>query len=176
MRNGKYVCWPCGNDGWTAGLVQVEQTCTLAGAAARWMLAGSLPLNHHANLLWLNPAGILALCFSICHKLYLLIWCLTISRACWCDAKGHTIWCGASLSAVPAGAVFHYGLVFWCGASLLAMSVGVVPHYRPCLLVWCLAKGHAFWCGASLSAMPFGVLSHYQPCLLVWYLTIGHAF
>ena len=48
---GKYVCCPCGNDGWAAGLVQVEQTCTLAGAAARWMLDGPLPLYHYADLL-----------------------------------------------------------------------------------------------------------------------------
>ena len=37
--------------GMMAALVQVEQTCTLAGAAERWMLAGQLPLNHHAHLL-----------------------------------------------------------------------------------------------------------------------------
>ena len=107
-----------------------------------------------------------------------LVWRLTISRACWCDA---------SLKAIPSGVGPHYqlcqlagcliiGLAFWCGASLSAMSVGVVLHYRPCLLVWCLIIGHAFWCGASLSATPSGVVPHYQPCLFVWYLTIGHAF
>ena len=31
MRNLIYVFWPCGNDDWADGLVQVEQTCTLAG-------------------------------------------------------------------------------------------------------------------------------------------------
>ena len=37
--------------GMMAGLVQVEQICTLAGAAARWMLAEQLPLNRHADIL-----------------------------------------------------------------------------------------------------------------------------
>ena len=37
--------------GMMAGLVQVEQIYTLTGVATRWMLAGPLPLNRHADLL-----------------------------------------------------------------------------------------------------------------------------
>ena len=118
-------------------------------------------------------AGVVLLYLSL---LYLLVWCLTFSRACWCDA---------SLKAILSGVVPHYqlcqlvqcliiGFVFWCGASLSAVPAGAVSHYRPCLLVPyyrlcqlvpCLIIGLVFWCGG-----------HYQPCLLMWYLTIGHAF
>ena len=81
-----------------AGLVLLSPTTLLfkhaywLSAAARWMLAG----------------------------LCLLLWCLTINRAC------------------------------WRGASLKVMPFDLVPHYQPCLLVWCLTIGNAFWCGASL--------------------------
>ena len=129
-------------------------------AAARWMLAGSLPLNLACKLV---------LCFSICHtcwygvslsavpagvmphyRPYLLMWCLNISPAelVWCLSVGHAFWCGVSLQAIPSG---------------------VVPHYQPCLLVCCLTIGHA------LSTMPIGVLPHYRSCLLVWCLIINHA-
>ena len=95
-------------------------------------------ISMHADLLSLNIACLLALCFSI----------------------SYTYWYGVSLSAVPAGMMFYYqpcllswcfiiGHVFWFGTSLSAMHVGVVPHYRPCLLVWCLTVGHVFLCGAS---------------------------
>ena len=92
------------------------------------------------------------------YLLYLLVWCLTISRVCWY---------GVSLSAVPAGVVLHIGHTFWFGTSLSAVPVSVVPHYRSCLLVWCLTVGHVFWCGASPYAMPVGVVPHYRSCLLV---------
>ena len=126
-------------------------------AAARWMLAGLWPLNQHACwpfvTLYCMSAGVVLL-----YLLYLLIWCLTISRACWY---------GISLSAVPTGMVLHYRsclLVWyltishacWCGASLWVMPSGVVPHCRSCLLVWCLIIGHVCWRGTSL-----------RPCLLV---------
>ena len=102
-----------------------------------------------ADLLSLNIACLLALCFSICY----------------------TCWYGVSLSAMSAGIVSHYqpcllvwcliiGRVFWFGTSLSAMPAVVVPHYRSCLLVSCLNVGHA---------------PHYRPCLLAWYFTIGHA-
>ena len=134
--------------------------------AARWMLAGSLPL---------NAACYLVLCFSICqtcwygvsqsavpagvmpyYRPYLLMWCLNISPAV-------LVWC---LSICHA---------FWCGASLQAMPSGVVPHYQPSLLVCCFPISHAFWRGVSLSTMPIGVLPQYRPCLLVWCLIINHA-
>ena len=98
------------------GLVYLPQTPLLfkhaywLSAAARWLPAGPLSLNHismPADVLPLNPAYLLSLCFSICH----------------------TCWYGDSLSAVPAGMVPHYqpyllvwcltiGNAFWCGASL----------------------------------------------------------
>ena len=92
-----------------------------------------------SDLLSLNIACLLALCFSICY----------------------TCWYGVSLSAVSASIVSHYqpcllvwcfiiGHVFWFGTALPAMPVGEVPQYRSCLLVWCLTVGHVFWCGASL--------------------------
>ena len=135
--------------------------------AARQMLAGSLSL---------NPACLLALCFSICYtcwygtslsavpagvmphyRPYILMWCLNISPAVlvWCLSKGHAFWCGASIQAMPSG---------------------VVPLYRQCLLVWCLTINHACWCVTSLYVMPSGVVPHYQPCLLVCCLTTGHTF
>ena len=60
-----------------------------------------------ADLLSLNIACLLALCFSICY----------------------TCWYGVSLSAVSVGVVLHIGHTFWFGTSLSAMPVGVVPHY-----------------------------------------------
>ena len=96
---------------------------------------------------------------------YLLVWCLTISRACWCDA---------SLKAILSGVVPHYqplqlvlclviGHAFWCCASLSAVTAGAVPRYRPCLP------------GASLLAVTAGAVPHYRSCLLVWCFTISHA-
>ena len=96
-------------------------------AAARWMLAGSLPPN---SACWL------VLCFSICHtcwngvslsavpagvtphyRPYLLIWCLNISLL-WCLSIGHAFWCGASLQAIPSGVVPTISYACWCVASL----------------------------------------------------------
>ena len=99
-----------------------------------------------ADLLPLNIAFLLALCFSICY----------------------TCWYGVSLSAVSAGMVSHFQpcLLVWClilghvfsfGSSLSAMPVGVVPHYRSCLLVWCLTIDHAYWRVTSLYAMSAGL-------------------
>ena len=108
------------------------------------------------DLLSLNSACLLALCFSICytywygvslsavsagmvshHQPCLLVWCFVIS---------HAFWVVTSLSAMPVGVVPHcIGHTFWCVASLYVMSSGVVPHYRPCLLAWYLTKGHACW-------------------------------
>ena len=121
-------------------------------AAARWMLAGSLPL---------NPACELMLCFPIRHtcwygvslsavtagemphyRPYLLMCCLNFSPAVlvWCLSIGHAflLWCLTT------------GNGFWCGASLSAMPAGVLPHYRSCILAWCLIAIHAYWCIASL--------------------------
>ena len=137
----------------SAGLVILPQTPLLfkhaywLGVAARWVLAGPLPLKicMPADLLPLNPACLLALCFSICH----------------------TCWYGASLSAVLGGVVPHCRLCFWRGASLSAVPAGVVPHYRSCHLVWCLIISHTCWFGASLYVMPSGLVPHCMPCLLV---------
>ena len=83
------------------------------------------PLNQHACLPFVThhcmSAGVVLL-----YLLYLLVWCLTISRVC-CY--------GVSLSAVPAGVVLLYR------SYLLVLHTTishVVPHYRSCLLVWCL--------------------------------------
>ena len=79
-----------------AGQVQLLHTPLLFqhaywNVAARWMHAGPLPLNQ---LLPLNSAYPLVLCFSICH----------------------TCWCIDSLSVVPAGVVLHYRpcRLAWC--------------------------------------------------------------
>ena len=131
-----YAYWPSVTVTNTAAV----QTCLLVECCCKpdacWTVA-----NQSACLLtfvtqYCMSAGIVLLCL-----LYLLVWCLTISRVCWY---------GASLSAVPSGLVNHYRsclLVWyiyishacWCGASLYS-----------CLLVWCLTVGHFFWCGASL--------------------------
>ena len=111
-------------------------------ADTSWMLARLWPLNRHACWPFVTqfcmPAGAVLL-----YLVYLLVWCLTISRVCWY---------GVSLSAVPAGVVLHYKSCFlvlvwyitichdcWCGASLYVMPSGVMPHCS-----------HVFWCGASL--------------------------
>ena len=121
-----------------------------------------------ADLLPLNIACLLALCFSICY----------------------TFWCGASLSAVPAGMVSQYqpcllawffiiGHAFWFGTSLTAMHVSVVPYYRTCLLLWylplvrlalqptfwlveCRGKRRGYKSGATLKEVPL-----HETCLLI---------
>ena len=95
-----------------------KQACWLS-AAARWMLAGLWPLYQHAcwsfvTQYCMSAGGVLL------YLLYLLVWCLTISRACWY---------GVSLSALPASELLHY---------------------RSCLLVWYLTISLACWCCASL--------------------------
>ena len=104
-------------------------------------------------------AGVVLLYLS-----YLLVWCLTISRACWCDA---------SLKAKLSRVVPHYQpcQLVRC----LIISHAFWSHYQPCMLVFCLTIGHVFSCGASLSGLPVGMVPHFRPCLLAWYLTIGHA-
>ena len=167
----------------SAGLVLLPQTSLLLkhafwlSAAARWVLAGQLPLSQHAvqafEIQSCISAGIVLLFLS-----YLLVWCLTISRACWC---------GVSLLALLVCVVSYYQqcLLVWgltidhaclCGVSIKAMHSSVVLHYQPCLLVWCFVIRHAFWCCTSLSAMPMCVVAHYRTCLLVWCLTVGYAF
>ena len=107
----------------------------LMSAAARWMLAGSSPL---------NPTCKLVLCFSIGHtwwygaslsakpadvmphyRPYLLMLCLNIISALlvWCLSIDHAFWCGASLQAMPS-----------CVVPQSAMPAGVLPHYRSCLM------------------------------------------
>ena len=142
-------------------------------AAARWMLAGSLPL---------SPACELMLCFPIRHTCWygvslsavtagemphyrpyllmcclnfspaVLVWCLSIGHAflLWCLTTGNGFWCGASLSAMPAGVLPHYRSCLLHGASLPSMHIGVLPHFRPCLLVWCQIINHACCCGSLL--------------------------
>ena len=113
-----YACWPSVTVTNTAAV----QTCLLVEHCckpARWMLAGLWPLNQHTCWPFVTQycmsAGV-----TLLYLLYLLVWCLTISRVC-CYS--------VSLSAVPAG---------------------VVNHYRSCLLVWYTIISHACWCGASL--------------------------
>ena len=112
-----YACWP---SVFTATNTAAIKYAYCLSAAARWMLAGSLPL---------NPACELVLCFPICHtcwygvslsavpagvmphyRPYLLMCCLNISPAVlvWCPSIGHAFWCGASLQAMASGVVPHY--------------------------------------------------------------------
>ena len=117
-----------------AGLVLLSPT-PLLFKHAYWLPADLLPL---------DIACLLALCFSICYTCW---YGVSLSRACRY---------GISLSAVPTGMVLHYRsclLVWyltishacWCGASLWDMPSGLVPHYRPCLLAWYLTIGLACW-------------------------------
>ena len=144
MLNGKYVCWPCMNDGWAAD------------QHAHWSVllqVGCLLNRCHSIIM---PSFVTQSCMSagvvLLYLPYLLVWCLTISRACWCDA---------SLKVILSGVVPHYqplqlvrclviGHAFWCCASLSAVTAGAVPRYRPCLLVWCVTISRDSWCGASL--------------------------
>ena len=128
----KYVFWTSVTSSNTAAV----QTCLLVKCCARWVLAGPLLLNQYACRSFTTQSCMLAGVVYL-YLPYLLVWCLTISRAYWCDA---------SLSAMPSD---------------------VLSHHRPCLLVCCLIIGHAFGCGSSLSTMPIGVVPHYRPCLLV---------
>ena len=134
-----YACWPSVTVTNTAAV----QTCLLVECYCKmdacWTVATQLACRLTFVTQNCMSAGAVLL-----YMLYLLIWCLTISRACWYSI---------SLSAVPAGEVLHY---------------------RSCLLVWYLTISHACWCGASLKFMPSGVVPHCRSCLLVWYLTIGH--
>ena len=141
-----YACWPSVTVTNTAAVqtyLLVECYCKMD---ACWTVATLLTFCH----------SILHVCWRCASlMLYLLVWCLTLSRACLY---------GVSLSAMPAG---------------------IVCHYQPCLLAWCFIIGHAFWFGTSLSAMPVGVVPHYShtfwcgeslwSCLLVCCLIIGHA-
>ena len=85
IKHALYVCWPCGNYGWAAGLVQVEQICTLTYAAARWILCWTVATKSSC---W---SFVTQSCMSVGVVLlylpYLLAWCLTISHACLCDAS-----------------------------------------------------------------------------------------
>ena len=90
------------------------------------------------------------------YLLYLLVWCLTISRVCWY---------GVSLSTVPAGVVLHIGHNFWCGTLLYAMPAGqfcnsIQPTFR---LVECRRKWDGYKSGATLTEVPL-----HQTCLLIW--------
>ena len=129
-----------------AGLVLLSPTllwfkhaCWLSATADGCLLDCGHSISMPADLLSLNIACLLAVCFSIYY----------------------TCWFGVSLSVVPAGMVSHnqpcllawcfiIGHVFWFGTLLSAMPVGVVPHYRSCLLGWCLTIGQACWRGTSL--------------------------
>ena len=88
MRNVKYFCWPYDNDGWAAGLVQVEQTitCTLAGCN----------LNRHAywssTTVLSNPVS----------------WVHNNIHYCWFNVnKTHDWWPLVSLTDMCAGSVPH---------------------------------------------------------------------
>ena len=112
-----------------AGLVLLSPTPLLfkhahwLSAAARWMLAGLRPLNQHdcwpfVTQYCMSAGGVLLYLlycwYGVSLLAVLLVWCLTIPRACWR---------GASLCHA-----------FWFDTSLSAMPVGVVPNYWPCLL------------------------------------------
>ena len=127
------------------------QTCLLVECCCKMDVCWTVA-TQSASLLSFVTQYCISAGVVILYLLYLLIWCLTISRACWYSC---------SLSAVPAGMVSHYQpcllvwyltirLACWRGASLKVMSFGLAPYYQPCMFVWCLTLGHAFWCGASL--------------------------
>ena len=116
-------------------------------------------ISMSADVLSLNIACLLALCFSICY----------------------ICWYGVSLSAVSAGMVSHYhgvvlhiGHTFRLGTSLSAMPVGVVPYSMPCLLVrfaiqptFLLVECRRKWDGYKSGATLTEVLLH-QTSLLIW--------
>ena len=110
-----YACWPSV----TVTNTAVVRTCLLVECCCKQDACWTVPLNQHAC--WpfvtqncMSPGVVLL------YLLYLLVWCLTISR------------------------------VFWYGVSLSSVPAGVVNHYRSCLLVWYIYIRHACWCGASL--------------------------
>ena len=143
-RCNMYACWPS---------VTAKKTRCCLNMSSGWVLLQAVCLldrrhsiSMHVDILPLNPACLLVLCFSICHTCWysislsampacviphyrqlLLVRCLTIRCAC--------CW----------GALLYIGYAFWCGASLSAVPVGVVSHYRSCILVWYLTVGHAYW-------------------------------
>ena len=130
------ACWPS----FTFTNTAAVQTCLLVQCCCKmdacWTCHSiSMPADLFLTQYFMSIGVVLP------YLLYLLIWCLTISRACWY---------GISLSTVLAGVVLHYRSCFWFGTSLSAMHVGVVPHYRPCLLMWCLTV-----------VMSSGVVPHY---------------
>ena len=110
-----YACWPSVTVTNTAAV----QTCLLVECCCKmgtcWTLAP-----QSACLLTFVTQYCMSAGAVLLYLLYLLVWCLTLSRVCWY---------GVSLSAVPAG---------------------VVNLYRSCLLVWYSTISHACWCGASL--------------------------
>ena len=77
----KYTCWPSA----TATSTLLFKHAYWLSAAARWTLVGPLVLNQHACRYVATqtcmPTGVVLLYMS-----YLLVWCLTISRACWRSA------------------------------------------------------------------------------------------
>ena len=98
------------------GLVLLSQTPLLFKHAYCWVDGCLLDCGHSismpADLLSLNIACLLAVCFSICY-------------ACWS---------GVSLSAVPAGMVSHYQpcLLAWCFIIGHALTIS--------LACWCCAS------------------------------------
>ena len=117
-----YACWPSVAATNTAAV----QTCLLVECCCKMDSCHSISMP--ADFLPLNPACLLAMCFSVCHN----------------------CWHGVSLSAVPVVWCLTLGHAFWCGASISAVPAGVVPHYRACLVVWYLTFSHVCLCGASL--------------------------
>ena len=168
----------------SVGLVLLLQTPLLfkhaywLSSAARWMLTGLWPLNQHVCWRFVTQY-----CMSgsvvLLYLLYLLVWCLTISRVCWY---------GVSLSTVPAGVVLHIGHTFWFGTSLSAMPVGVTMLAGPfCnstniltswvqtemgwLQVWCYSYRGAITSDmfanlVPLSDMPACIVQLYQTCMM----------
>ena len=114
-----YACWPSvtvTNAAAVQGCLLVECCCKMD---ACWTVT-----TKSACLLTFCWPFVTQYCMSasgvLLYLLYLLVWCLTVSRAC------------------------------WRGASLQVTPFGLVPHSQPCLLVWCLTIGHACWRGFSL--------------------------
>ena len=126
-----YACWSSVTVTNTAAV----QTCLLVECCCKMDVCWTVATQSACLLTFVTQycmsAGVVLL-----YQLYLLIWCLTISRACW------------------------YGI------SLSAVSAGVVRHYKSCLLVWNLTISHACLCGVSLWTMPSGVVPHCWSCLL----------
>ena len=126
------------------------------------------------DLLPLNHACLLVLCFFICYTCWYCVSLPAVSAGVVPNYRPCLLVMGLTISRT-CGVVPHKSAFPLSWYLISAISAGVVPPCRPCLLVWCLTIVHACWYGTLLSAMPVVVVPRYRSWLLARYLTIGHA-